>query len=188
MAEVAEIVLRACLLSDIAEITVIYAHAVRHGTASFELSAPDAQEMARRQETLLSKGYPYLVAVSGREVLGYAYAGPYRTRPAYAHTVEDSVYVRADAQRRGIGLALLRRLVDEAEVRRFRQMIAVIGDSDNQASIRLHEYAGFMHAGTLRAVGWKHGRWLDSVLMQRTLGLGATAEPSCTQGVSDAIR
>lgn len=112
---------------------------------------------------------------------------PYRTRPAYAHTIEDSVYVRADAQRRGIGLALLRRLVEEAQVRSFRQMIAVIGHSDNHASVRLHECAGFMHAGTLRSVGWKHGRWLDSVLMQGTLGLGATAEPSSPEVVSNAI-
>lgn len=188
MGDVAEIVLRPCLPSDIAEITDIYAYAVRHGTASFELCAPDTQEMSRRQENLLSKGYPYLVAASRGEVLGYAYAGPYRPRPAYAHTLEDSVYVRADAQRRGIGLALLRRLVDEAQARGFRQMIAVIGDSANRPSIRLHECVGFIHTGTLRAVGWKHGRWLDSVLMQRTLGLGATAEPLCAEGASDAIR
>ncbi|HEY1891506.1 MAG TPA: GNAT family N-acetyltransferase [Steroidobacteraceae bacterium] len=188
MAEDAKVVLRLSLPSDIAAITDIYAYAVRHGTASFELCAPDTQEMARRQESLLSKGYPYLVAESGREVLGYAYAGPYRPRPAYAHTLEDSVYVRADAQRRGVGLALLRRLADEAEARGFRQMIAVIGDSANQPSIRLHECVGFIHTGTLRSVGWKHGRWLDSVLMQRTLGLGATADPSCAEGASDATR
>lgn len=180
--------LRTCVPSDIREITEIYAHAVLHGTASFELRAPDSEEMARRQQDLLSGGYPYFVAVSGREVLGYAYAGPYRTRPAYRHTVEDSVYVRPDAQRRGIGLALLQRLVQEAESRGFRQMVAVIGDSANRGSIRLHECVGFAHIGVLHSVGWKHGRWLDSVLMQRTLGLGATAEPSCTQGVSDAIR
>jgi L-amino acid N-acyltransferase YncA len=174
VAEVADLVLRACVPSDIPEITDIYAYAVLHGTASFELCAPDAKEISRRQETLLSGGYPYLVAASGREVIGYAYAGPYRSRPAYAHTVEDSVYVRADAQRRGVGLALLQRLVKEAQLRGFRQMIAVIGDSDNHASIRLHECVGFARIGTLQAVGWKHGRWLDSVLMQRALGLGAT--------------
>ena len=172
------LVLRACLPSDVTEITGIYAHAVLHGTASFELRAPDSEEMARRQQDLLSRGYPYFVAVSGREVLGYAYAGPYRTRPAYTHTVENSVYVRPDAQRRGIGLALLQYLVQEAELRGFRQMIAVIGDSGNQASIRLHERVGFTHAGTLHAVGWKHDKWLDVVTMQRALGLGATTGPA----------
>ena len=177
MTEVAGLILRATVPSDIPEITAIYAHAVLHGTASFELRAPEAAEMAQRQQTLLSGGYPYLVAVSGGEVLGYAYAGPYRTRPAYAHTVEDSVYVREDAQRRGIGLALLRSLVQEAELRRFRQMIAVIGDSGNRGSIRLHETVGFVHIGALQAVGWKHGRWLDSVFMQRALGPGALTEP-----------
>lgn len=177
MTEVTGLVLRAGAPSDIPQITAIYAHAVLHGTASFELCAPDAREMAERQQNLLSGGYPYLVAVSGGEVLGYAYAGPYRTRPAYAHTVEDSVYVRADAQRRGVGLALLRSLVQEAELRQFRQMIAVIGDSGNQGSIRLHENVGFIRIGTLQAVGWKHGRWLDSVFMQRALGPGAKTEP-----------
>lgn len=177
MTEVAGLVLRAGAPSDIPEVTAIYAHAVLHGTASFELCPPDAKEMAQRQQNLLSAGYPYLVAVSGGEVLGYAYAGPYRPRPAYAHTVEDSVYVRADAQRRGIGLALLRSLVQEAELRRFRQMIAVIGDSGNRGSIRVHESVGFVQIGTLQAVGWKHGRWLDAVFMQRALGRGATAEP-----------
>src|SRR5215469_3998659 len=107
LTEVDGLMLRAGVPSDIPQVTDIYAHAVLHGTASFELRAPDARDMAERQQNLLSGGYPYLVAVSGGEVLGYAYAGPYRTRPAYAHTVEDSVYVRADAQRRGVGLALL---------------------------------------------------------------------------------
>jgi L-amino acid N-acyltransferase YncA len=169
--------LRAALPRDIPAIADIYAHAVLHGTASFEVEPPDAEEMARRQERLLLAGYPYLVAASGHEVLGFAYAGPYRTRPAYAHTVESSVYVRPDRQRRGIGLALLQRLVQEAQRRGFRQMIAVIGDSANQGSIRLHERLGFVPAGTLRAVGWKHDRWLDTVLMQRALGPGATAVP-----------
>lgn len=172
-----ELELRACVPSDVREITEIYAHAVLHGTASFELSAPDSEEMARRQQDLLSHGYPYFVAVSGREVLGYAYAGPYRARPAYRHTVEDSVYVRPDAQRRGVGLALLQRLVQEAESRGFRQMVAVIGDSANRGSIRLHECVGFAHIGVLHSVGWKHGRWLDSVFMQRALGPGATTGP-----------
>lgn len=172
-----ELVLRASTPSDIPELTAIYAHAVLHGTASFELSAPDAEEMGRRQQSLVSQGYPYIVAASGSEVLGYAYAGPYRPRPAYGNTVENSVYVRPDAQRRGVGLALLRALVRESELRGFRQMIAVIGDSGNRASIRLHECVGFTHVGTLQAVGWKHGKWLDVVVMQRALGPGATIGP-----------
>jgi L-amino acid N-acyltransferase YncA len=172
------VLLRDCLPADVPEITAIYAHAVLHGTASFELAAPDADEMGRRQQDLLSRGYPYFVAVSGREVLGYAYAGPYRTRLAYAHTVENSVYVRPDAQRRGIGLALLRHLVQQAQLRGFRQMIAVIGDSGNRASVHLHECVGFTHVGTLQAVGWKHGKWLDVLLMQRALGPGATTGPA----------
>lgn len=169
MAEVAGLVLRPCVASDMPEITDIYAHAVINGTASFEYRAPKTTEMARRIQTLLSDGYPYLVAESNHEVLGYAYAGPYRSRPGYKYTVEDSVYVRTDAQRRGIGHALLQYVLQEAQARGFRQMIAVIGDSGNQGSIRLHESVGFVHCGTLRAVGWKHGRWLDSVLMQRAL-------------------
>ncbi|MHB8814502.1 MAG: GNAT family N-acetyltransferase [Steroidobacteraceae bacterium] len=172
-----ELELRACVPADVREITAIYAHAVLHGTASFELRAPDSEEMARRQQDLLSRGYPYFVAVSGHEILGYAYAGPYRTRPAYMHTLEDSVYVRPDAQRLGIGLALLQRLVQEAELRGFRQMVAVIGDSANRGSIRLHERVGFEHIGVLHSVGWKHGRWLDAVFMQRELGPGATTSP-----------
>jgi L-amino acid N-acyltransferase YncA len=169
--------LRSCIPSDIAALTAIYAHAVIHGTASFELTAPDAEEMRRRQESLVSQGYPYIVAASGSEVLGYAYAGPYRPRPAYGNTVENSVYVHPDARRRGIGLALLQQLVAETELRGFRQMIAVIGDAGNRGSIRLHECVGFTHVGTLQAVGWKHGKWLDVVIMQRALGLGSTQAP-----------
>jgi phosphinothricin acetyltransferase len=177
VAEAPTVVLRACLPRDISAITNIYAHAVLHGTASFEIEPPDAVEMARRQDQLLRAGYPYLVAQSERELLGYAYAGPYRARPAYAHTVEDSVYVRPDCQRRGIGLALLLRLVEDTQLHGFRQMIAVIGDSNSQASIRLHARAGFVHAGTLQSVGWKHAGWLNTVLMQRALGPGATTAP-----------
>lgn len=177
MSDVEDVVLRECFPSDIAEITGIYAHAVLHGTASFEVCPPDSEEMARRQQELVSRGYPYFVAVSGREVVGYAYAGPYRPRPAYSHTVENSVYVRPDVQRRGVGLALLQRLLQEAEARGFRQMVAVIGDAGNHASIRLHERVGFALVGTLHAVGWKHGKWLDVVLMQRALGLGASTGP-----------
>jgi L-amino acid N-acyltransferase YncA len=169
--------LRAAVARDVPAIAAIYADAVLYGTASFEMVPPGAEEMAQRQERLLAGGFPYLVATDDSDVLGFAYAGPYRARPAYAHTVESSVYVRAGRQRRGIGLALLQRLILEAQERRFRQMVAVIGDSGNKASIRLHERLGFIHAGTLRAVGWKHDRWLDTVLMQRSLAPGAAAPP-----------
>jgi phosphinothricin acetyltransferase len=162
---------------DGAAITRIYADAVRHGTASFELEPPDEAEMARRQDGLLGGGYPFLVAEISGAVVGYAYAGPYRARPAYYWTVEDSVYIAPQAQRQGIGRALLSRLIAEAEARGFRQMIAVIGDSAQTASIALHAAAGFHRIGTLAAVGFKFDRWLDSVLMQRALGAGATTAP-----------
>ena len=164
--------------TDIAAITRIYAHAVQHGTASFELDPPDANEMTRRFEALDAGGFPYLVAEEESDVLGYAYAGPYRARPAYRFSVEDSVYIAPDAQRRGLGRLLLERLIAESETRGYRQMIAVIGDSAQHASIALHAALGFRMIGTFEAVGWKFGRWLDSVLMQRPLSQGADSEPS----------
>jgi L-amino acid N-acyltransferase YncA len=162
---------------DISAITRIYEHAVRHGTASFELEPPDEAEMARRMTDLVGRGYPYFVAEREGAVAGYAYAGPYRARPAYRWSVEDSVYIAPQMQGRGIGRALLDRLIAETQARGFRQMIAVIGDSAQTASIALHEGAGFRLVGTLQSVGFKHGRWLDSVLMQRALGIGATRGP-----------
>ena len=162
---------------DLAAITGIYDHAVRHGTASFELEPPDESEMARRYELLRAGGYPYLVAELGGEIMGYAYAGPYRARPAYRWSVEDSIYIARQSQRRGIGRALLERLIAETEAGGFRQMIAVIGDSANTASIELHRNAGFRLVGTFDNVGFKFGRWLDSVLLQRALGRGATTGP-----------
>lgn len=163
--------------ADIHAITRIYAHAVRHGTASFELEPPDEREMARRQRALLDGGYPYLVAEAGGAVAGYAYAGPYRTRPAYRYTVENSIYIAPDAHRRGLGRALLARLIAECEARNYRLMIAVIGDSAQAPSIELHRTAGFKMVGTFEAVGYKFDRWLDSVLMQRPLGKGSSAAP-----------
>ncbi len=162
---------------DLAAITGIYDHAVRHGTASFELEPPDESEMARRYELLRAGGYPYLVAELGGEIMGYAYAGPYRARPAYRWSVEDSIYIARQSQRRGIGRALLERLIAETEAGGFRQMIAVIGDSANTASIELHRNAGFRLVGTFDNVGFKFGRWLDIVLLQRALGRGATTGP-----------
>src|SRR5689334_25210099 len=164
------VTVRAAVERDIVAITAIYAHAVRQGTASFELEPPDESEMARRYRALAEGNYPYLVAEADGEIAGYAYAGPYRARPAYHWTVEDSVYIAQDAHRRGIGRRLLERLIEEAERRAFRQMIAVIGDSKNIPSIELHRALGFALVGTFTSVGFKHGRWLDSVLMQRPLG------------------
>jgi L-amino acid N-acyltransferase YncA len=164
--------IRPAVAADIAAITRIYRHAVEHGTASFELEAPDETEMARRLQAMLQGGYPYLVAERAGTIAGYAYAGAYRARPAYHWSVEDSIYVAPDMQRQRVGSQLLTRLIEEAERRGFRQMIAVIGDSAQTPSIAVHERAGFTHIGTLRAVGFKHGRWLDTVLMQRALGSG----------------
>ena len=172
-----EITIRDAGAGDIAAITRIYADAVALGTASFELESPDEAEMARRQERLLANGYPYLVAELAGAIAGYAYAGPYRARPAYKWTVENSIYVAPRFHRRGIGLRLLKRLIVETEQRGFRQMIAVIGDSAQMPSIALHAAAGFDMIGALRAVGFKHGKWLDTPLMQLTLGKGDTAPP-----------
>jgi L-amino acid N-acyltransferase YncA len=172
-----KISIRPAEASDIAAITGIYADAVRHGTASFEIDPPDQDEMTRRFESLRGGGFPYLVAQVDGAVVGYAYAGPYRARPAYRFTVEDSIYLAATARQRGIGRALLDRLIQDAERCGFRQMIAVIGDSDQPASIALHAAAGFRLIGTFEAVGYKLDRWLDSVLMQRPLGDGAMTAP-----------
>jgi L-amino acid N-acyltransferase YncA len=170
--------IRPAKTADIPAITRIYAHAVEHGTASFELAPPDEAEMARRMNDLVGSGYPYLVAEIDGVLHGYAYVGPYRARPAYRLTVEDSVYIAPDSHRRGIGRALLAALIEAAEARGFRQMITVIGDSTKQASsIGLHAAAGFQHIGILQDVGFKHGRWLDSVLMQRALGQGGKTAP-----------
>jgi L-amino acid N-acyltransferase YncA len=162
---------------DVPAVTRIYADAVRHGTASFELEPPDEAEMARRYEALRTGGFPYLVAELEGVVVGYAYAGPYRARPAYRFTVEDSIYVDSGTQRRGVGRALLGRLLAEAETRGFRQMLAVIGDRAQLPSIALHEAFGFRLVGAFEAVGFKFGRWLDSVLMQKALGPGSGSLP-----------
>jgi phosphinothricin acetyltransferase len=162
---------------DLPAITRIYAHAVLHGTASFELEPPDEAEITRRYVALHDGGFPYVVAEFDGSVAGYAYAGPYRARPAYRFTVEDSIYIDAAMQRRGVGRALLDALLVESEMRGFRQMIAVIGDSATVASIELHRAAGFRMVGAFEAVGFKFGRWLDSVLMQKALGNGAATNP-----------
>lgn len=162
---------------DLRALTEIYAHHVLHGLASFELDPPDAVEMARRQAHVISLGLPYLVAELGGRIAGYAYAAPYRARPAYRFAVEDSVYIHPDRMGKGIGSALLPALLAACEQSGCRQMIAVIGDSDNRSSIRLHEKFGFERVGLLPSVGWKFGRWVDTVLMQRALGAGAGDRP-----------
>jgi phosphinothricin acetyltransferase len=172
-----KIIIRPATPDDIAAVTRIYADAVLNGTASFEIEPPDEAEMTRRQAALLNNGYPYLTAEIEGVVAGYAYAGPYRSRPAYKWSVEDSIYVAPQMHRKGIGGLLLARLVAESTQRGFRQMIAVIGDSAQIGSIAVHERAGFNHIGTLRSVGFKHGKWLDTVLMQRALGKGNTTLP-----------
>lgn len=159
--------------ADLGAITAIYAHHVRHGTSTFELEAPDAAEMARRRAEVLGRGLPWLVAEADGRVLGYAYAGPFRPRPAYRFSVEDSIYLAPDAGGRGIGRLLLAELVARCEAAGARQMLAVIGDAANTASIGVHRALGFEPAGVLKAAGWKFGRWLDVVLMQRALGSGA---------------
>ena len=169
--------IRASSAADIPAITAIYAHWVTHGLASFEVEPPDPTEMARRRDAVLAAGFPYLVAEAPEGLLGYAYASAYRARPAYRFSVENSVYVAPGAGRRGIGLALMEEVIALCTGAGFRQMVAVIGDSGNAASIALHKRAGFTTAGLLKAAGWKHGRWVDSVLMQRPLGAGAGAPP-----------
>jgi phosphinothricin acetyltransferase len=170
--------LRPAEAGDIDAIAAIYSHAVLTGTASYELDAPTPTEMSRRWQELVAKGYPYLVAVADGAVLGYAYAGPYRPRPAYRFSVEDSVYVSPSAHRRGVGRALLKIVIDQCEILGFRQMIAVIGGgTEHPASVRLHESLGFRRIGVIEGSGFKFGRWLDTLLMQRTLGPGKSALP-----------
>ncbi len=170
--------LRSAVPGDIAAITRIYAHAVTYGTASFELEPPSEPEMARRQQGLLAKRFPYIVAERSGVVAGYAYAGPYRDRRAYDWCVEDSIYVAPECFHQGIGRRLLTHLIAESEARGFRQMLGVIGDSANTASIAVHAACGFRLIGNFQSIGFKHGRWLDTVLMQRPLGSGDAAPPA----------
>ena len=170
--------IRPATAADLSAITEIYEHAVRYGTATFELIPPDLAEMTRRFGVLMDGGFPYLVATLEGRLVGYAYAGAYRPRPAYRFTVENSVYLEPAIHRRGIGLLLLQRLITECEARGYRQMIAVIGDTANAGSIGVHTRTGFQMIGTHPNVGFKFGRWLDTVMMQRALGEGATTLPA----------
>jgi phosphinothricin acetyltransferase len=169
--------IRPAIAADLHAITAIYDHAVRYGTATFELVPPDLAEMTRRFNALTEGDFPYFVAELDGRVVGYAYAGAYRPRPAYRFTVENSIYLDPAIHRRGIGLALMQRLIIESEARGFRQMVAVIGDSANAGSIGVHRRCGFEMIGTHPDVGLKFGRWLDTVMMQLALGEGATTVP-----------
>src|ERR1700687_4176500 len=170
--------IRPAIAADLPAITEIYEHAVLYGTATFELIPPDLAEMTRRFGVLMEGGFPYLVAALEGGVVGYAYAGAYRPRPAYRFTVENSVYLRPAIHRRGIGLQLMQRLITESEARGYRQMVAVIGDSAHAGAIGVHTRCGFQVIGAPPDVGFKFGRWLDTVMMQRALGDGATTLPA----------
>ena len=173
-----QVIVRASTEADVARCAEIYAHHVLHGTASFEVVPPDLAEMARRRAAVLELGLPHLVAEREGRVTGYAYAGNWRPRPAYKFSVEDSIYIDKDAVGQGVGKALLPALIDACTRIGKRQMVAVIGDSAQTPSIRLHASCGFEMTGTLRNIGFKFGRWLDSVLMQRALGVGDTTPPA----------
>ena len=169
--------LRPATPADIPAIHAIYAHHVLNGLASFEEVPPSREELLRRYHEVSGGGLPYIVAELGGAIAGYGYCALYRTRSAYRYALEDSVYVRPDAQGRGTGKTLLGELIRRCEALGYRQIIAVIGDSANAASIGLHESEGFLRAGTLRSVGFKLGRWVDSVIMQRPLGAGDGSSP-----------
>jgi L-amino acid N-acyltransferase YncA len=173
-----DLVLRDARDGDMPEIQAIYAHHVATGLASFEETPPDIEEMRRRRADILARGLPYVVVETGGAVGGYAYAGPYRLRSAYRFAVEDSVYVAPNSYGRGIGRIALTAVIERCTVAGLRQMVAVIGDSGNTGSIVLHERLGFRRAGVLTAVGFKLGRWVDSVLMQRALGIGESGLPN----------
>ena len=162
---------------DLPAIQSIYAYHVLHGLASFEEEAPELEEMRRRYEDVTRQGLPYLVAEEAGEVLGYGYCTLYRTRSAYRYALEDSIYVKQGKQGKGVGKAVLGELIVCCAALNYRQMIAVIGDSANAASIAVHASLGFVRAGNLRSTGYKFGRWVDSLLMQRPLGKGDGSKP-----------
>jgi L-amino acid N-acyltransferase YncA len=165
------VTIRAAVASDIDAITRIYAHHVNQGTATFETEPPDKREITRRWSEVTQRALPWLVADDGGDIAGYAYAAPYRARAAYRYTVEDSIYIHVDRIGTGVGKVLMPALIAEAQACGMRQMIAVIGDGANQASIAFHQRFGFRNAGSLKDVGFKFGRWLDTVFMQRSLDL-----------------
>jgi phosphinothricin acetyltransferase len=167
--------------ADLGAITDIYAHHVRHSTGTFETEPPSLQEMGQRRADVLAKGLPYLVAVQGPEVLGFAYCNWFKPRAAYRYSAEDSIYLHPAAQRRGIGRLLLAELVCQAEAAGIRKLIAVIGDSANAGSVGVHSALGFNRVGVLQSCGWKFDRWLDVVMMEKALGIGDKAPPGPSQ-------
>jgi L-amino acid N-acyltransferase YncA len=173
----APVLIRPSLPTDLPAVTAIYAWNVANGTGTFELDAPDETDMSRRRDDVLSKGLPWLVAERDGKVLGYAYANHFRPRRAYRFCVEDSIYLSADATGQGLGRLLLAELLARCESAGARQMLAVIGDSANAASIGVHRALGFDQVGVMKAAGWKFERWLDVVVMQKSLGLGQHSAP-----------
>lgn len=173
----ADVLIREATPADMAAITAIYAESVANGRGTFELEPPDEIEMTARFAAVQALGLPRLVAVIDGAVVGYAYAGPFRTRQAYRYTVEDSIYVAPEARGRGVAGALLDELINHCQAMGLRQMVAVIGDSDNAGSIALHRARGFADAGVFKAAGWKHDDWRDVVFMQRELGQGRQTPP-----------
>ena len=171
------LVIRPSRIDDIAACAAIYAASVATGTASWEYDSPDIDEFARRRAEVLAKGFPYFIAEVDAHVVGYSYASAFRARIGYRFVVEDSVYVLTDMQGRGIGRRLLMTLIEECVRLGYRQMIAVIGDSANLGSIRMHAACGFEQVALFKGIGFKFGRWLDSVQMQRVLGAGSSTFP-----------
>lgn len=171
-------IIRPSQANDLAAITAIYRHHVLQGTGTFELEPPSLEDMAIRRQDVLSKGLPYLVAADDHQVIGYAYCNWFKPRPAYRFSAEDSIYMAPDALGRGYGRALLTELAAQAEKAGVRKLIAVIGDSANLGSIRVHQSVGFTHVGVLKSCGWKFGQWRDVVLMDRALGAGDTSPAS----------
>jgi phosphinothricin acetyltransferase len=169
--------IRPAIDADIGAITAIYAHHVLHGTGTFETTPPNEEDMAGRRRDVLAKGLPYLVVEDASGVLGFAYCNWFKPRPAYRFSAEDSIYLAPDAQGLGLGRLLLTELMAQAERAGVRKLIAVIGDSANNGSIGLHKACGFTHVGILSACGWKFDRWLDVVMMERSIGLGSSAAP-----------
>lgn len=174
---VAALVIRSAVASDLPAITALYTREVDDHVATYEYSAPDEAEMSRRWQAIVAQGYPYFVAELDGRFAGYAYASSYRTREGYRWTVEDTVYIEPELQGRGVGRALLQRLIDDCTALGFRQMVAVVGDVSNTASIALHERLGFRTIGVFPGLGRKRGRWLDTVQMQLALGEGGATEP-----------
>ena len=174
---IAPLLIRPSTASDVPVLAAIYGWNVLNGTGTFELEAPDQTEMGRRRDDVLSKGLPWLVAERNGQVVGYAYANHFRPRRAYRFCLEDSIYLAQDAQGQGVGKLLLAELLSQCEARGARQMLAVIGDSKNLGSIGVHKALGFEQTGIVRSAGWKFGRWLDVVMMQKPLGLGDSTEP-----------